>query len=161
MYKCFCTKDTYGGDMAEKTTYFVLKEKAVPEVLLKVVAAKKLLATGKCSSVQEATEQVGISRSSFYKYKDDILPFHEDTKGKTVNMVIQLEDEPGILSVVLDEMAHFHVNILTIHQTIPVGGFATLTISVDVLEDSGDFSDLVSTIENVKGVHYVKILARE
>lgn len=147
--------------MAEKTTYFVLKEKAVPEVLLKVVAAKKLLETKKCDSVQEATESVGISRSSFYKYKDDIFPFHEDTKGKTVNMVIQLEDEPGILSSVLDEMAHFHVNILTIHQSIPVGGFATLTISVDVLEDSGDFSDLVSAIENVNGVHYVKILARE
>ncbi len=147
--------------MAEKTTYFVLKEKAVPEVLLKVVAAKKLLDTGKCESVQEATEQVGISRSSFYKYKDDIFPFHEDTKGKTINMVIQLEDEPGILSSVLDEIAHFRVNILTIHQSIPVNGFATLTLSVDVLEDSGDFSDLVSAIENVVGVHYVKILARE
>ncbi len=147
--------------MAEKTTYFVLKEKAVPEVLLKVVAAKKLIATGKCDSVQEATETVGISRSSFYKYKDDIFPFHEDTKGKTINMVIQLEDEPGILSSVLDEIAHFHVNILTIHQSVPVNGFATLTISVDVLEDSGDFSDLVSAIENVEGVHYVKILARE
>ncbi|MBR4708189.1 MAG: ACT domain-containing protein [Pseudobutyrivibrio sp.] len=147
--------------MAEKTTYFVLKEKAVPEVLLKVVEAKKLLATGKSDSVQEATETVGISRSSFYKYKDDIFPFHEDTKGKTINMVIQLEDEPGILSGVLDEMAHFHVNILTIHQSIPVNGFATLTISVDVLEDSGDFTELISAIEAVEGVHYVKILARE
>lgn len=147
--------------MAEKTTYFVLKEKAVPEVLLKVVAAKKLIDTGKCDSVQEATEQVGISRSSFYKYKDDIFPFHEDAKGKTVNMVIQLEDEPGILSRVLEEMAHFHVNILTVHQSIPVNGFATVTISVDVLEDSGDFSELVNSIENVEGVNYVKILARE
>ena len=147
--------------MAEKTTYFVLKEKAVPEVLLKVVAAKKLIDTGKCDSVQEATEQVGISRSSFYKYKDDIFPFHEDAKGKTVNMVIQLEDEPGILSKVLEEMAHFHVNILTVHQSIPVNGFATVTISVDVLEDSGDFSELVNSIENVGGVNYVKILARE
>ena len=147
--------------MAEKTTYFVLKEKAVPEVLLKVVEAKKLIDTGKCDSVQDATELVGISRSSFYKYKDDIFPFHEDTKGKTINMVIQLEDEPGILSSVLDEIAHFRVNILTIHQSIPVNGFATLTLSVDVLEDSGDFSDLVSAIENVSGVHYVKILARE
>lgn len=147
--------------MAEKTTYFVLKEKAVPEVLLKVVAAKKLLDTGKVESVQDATEQVGISRSSFYKYKDDIFPFHEDAKGKTINMVIQLEDEPGILSRVLEEIAHFHVNILTIHQSIPVNGFATLTLSVDVLEDSGDFSDLVTAIEAVDGIHYVKILARE
>ena len=80
--------------MSEKTTYYVLKEKAVPDVLLKVVAAKKLIEEKKCS-VQEATEIIGISRSSFYKYKDDINPFHEDTKGKTVNVVIQLLDGYG------------------------------------------------------------------
>ena len=147
--------------MADKTTYYVLRERAVPEVLLKVVEANKLIETKKCASVQEATERVGISRSSFYKYREDIFPFHEDTKGKTVNMVIQLEDEPGILSKVLEAMAQFHVNILTVHQSIPVNGFATVTISVDVLEDSGDFSELVDYIEQTEGVHYVKILARE
>ena len=83
--------------MSEKTSFFVLKEKAVPEVLLKVVEAKRLLDSGKMTSVQDATEVVGISRSSFYKYKDDIFPFHENAKGKTVTMVIQLDDEPGIL----------------------------------------------------------------
>ncbi len=31
-------------------------------------------------TVQEATDQGGISRSSFYKYKDDIFPFHENAK---------------------------------------------------------------------------------
>ena len=147
--------------MSEKDKYYLVKEKAVPEVLLKVIEAKRLLDSGKAVTIQEAAEQLGISRSSFYKYKDDIFPFHEDAKGKTVNMVIQLEDEPGILSRVLEEMAHFHVNILTVHQSIPVNGFATVTISVDVLEDSGDFSELVNSIENVGGVNYVKILARE
>ena len=67
--------------MSEKTSFFVLKEKAVPEVLLKVVEAKRLLDSGKMTSVQDATEVVGISRSSFYKYKDDIFPFHENAKG--------------------------------------------------------------------------------
>lgn len=33
-------------------------------------------------TVQEAAEQVGLSRSSFYKYKDDILPFSDNTRGK-------------------------------------------------------------------------------
>ena len=54
--------------MKEKGQYYVLKEKAVPEVLLKVVEAKRLIESGKIASVQEATEKVGISRSSFYKY---------------------------------------------------------------------------------------------
>ena len=106
--------------MAEKTKYFVLKKKAVPEVLLKVVEAKRLLDSGKAASVQEAAENVGISRSSFYKYKDDIFPFHDNAKGKTITMVIQLDDEPGLLSVVLRIVADYHANILTIHQSIRI-----------------------------------------
>ena len=147
--------------MSDKTTYFVLKEKAVPEVLLKVVEAKRLLDSGRCVSVQEATEQVGISRSSFYKYKEDIFPFRENVRGKTITMVIQLEDEPGVLSEILQTVAKYHANILTIHQSIPVNGVASLTLSVDVLSDTGDVSDMVETMEKTQGIHYVKILARE
>ena len=147
--------------MAEKTKYFVLKQKSVPEVLLKVVEAKRLLDSGKAVSVQEAAENVGISRSSFYKYKDDIFPFHDNAKGKTITMVIQLDDEPGLLSVVLRIVADYHANILTIHQSIPVNGIASLTLSVDVLNETGDISQMVDTIEQQQGIHYLKILARE
>ena len=147
--------------MAEKTKYFVLKKKAVPEVLLKVVEAKRLLDSGKAASVQEAAENVGISRSSFYKYKDDIFPFHDNANGKTITMVIQLDDEPGLLSVVLRIVADYHANILTIHQSIPVNGIASLTLSVDVLNETGDISQMVNTIEEQQGIHYLKILARE
>lgn len=147
--------------MAEKTKYFFLKKKAVPEVLLKVVEAKRLLDSGKAASVQEAAENVGISRSSFYKYKDDIFPFHDNAKGKTITMVIQLDDEPGLLSVVLRIVADYHANILTIHQSIPVNGIASLTLSVDVLNETGDISQMVNTIEEQQGIHYLKILARE
>ena len=147
--------------MAEKTKYFVLKKKAVPEVLLKGVEAKRLLDSGKAASVQEAAENVGISRSSFYKYKDDIFPFHDNAKGKTITMVIQLDDEPGLLSVVLRIVADYHANILTIHQSIPVNGIASLTLSVDVLNETGDISQMVNTIEEQQGIHYLKILARE
>ena len=147
--------------MADKTSYFVLKEKAVPEVLLKVVEAKRLIDSGKALSVQEATEAVGISRSSFYKYKDDIFPFHENEKGKTITMVIRLDDEPGLLSAVLKTIADFHANILTIHQSIPVNGIASLTLSVDVFPETGDAGRMVSAIEAVPGIDYVKILAKE
>jgi len=133
----------------------------VPEVLLKVVEAKRLLDSGKAVSVQEAAENVGISRSSFYKYKDDIFPFHDNAKGKTITMVIQLDDEPGLLSVVLRIVADYHANILTIHQSIPVNGIASLTLSVDVLNETGDISQMVDTIEQQQGIHYLKILARE
>ena len=147
--------------MKEKGKYFVLKQKAVPEVLLKVVEAKRMLDSDPSMTVQEATDRLGISRSSFYKYKDDIFPFHDNAKGKTITMVIQLDDEPGLLSVVLRIVADYHANILTIHQSIPVNGIASLTLSVDVLNETGDISQMVDTIEQQQGIHYLKILARE
>ena len=52
-----------GVYMEEQTKYFVLKQKAVPEVLLKVVEAKKLIESERAITIQEATEKVGISRS--------------------------------------------------------------------------------------------------
>lgn len=148
-------------DMKEKTKYFVVREKAVPEVLLKVVEAKRMLDTKRAGTVQEAADQVGISRSSFYKYKDDIFPFHDTAKGRTITLVIQLDDEPGLLSVVLKTVAEFHANILTIHQSIPINGIASLTLSVDVLPQTGDVAEMLEHIEEQEGIHYVKILARE
>ena len=91
--------------MEEQTKYFVLKQKAVPEVLLKVVEAKRLIDSERALTIQEATEKVGISRSSFYKYKDDIFPFYENAKGRTITMVLQMDDEQGLLSDLLHIVA--------------------------------------------------------
>lgn len=145
----------------EKKKYYVVKERAVPEVLLKVVEAKKLLDSGKVQTVQEAAEKMDISRSSFYKYKDDIFPFHEEARGKTITFIIQMDDEPGLLSVVLGAIARFHGNILTIHQSIPINGVAMLTLSVDILPGEGDIEAMVEEIEQSDGIHYLKILGRE
>ena len=147
--------------MEEKNRYYVVTKKAVPEVLLKVVEAKRLLESAKASTVQEAADMVGISRSSFYKYKDDIFPFHDNAKGKTITFMIQMDDETGLLSDVLHIVADYHANILTILQSIPVNGIASLTLSVDVLNETGDISQMVDTIEQQQGIHYLKILARE
>ena len=147
--------------MADKSQYFVVKQKAVPEVLLKVVEAKKLLDTRKAATVQEAADQVGISRSSFYKYKDDIFPFHENARGKTITFVIQMNDQPGLLSDVLKVVAEHRAHILTIHQSIPINGMASTTISVDVLPDTGNMSEMMEMIESKEGVQHLKILGGE
>ena len=150
-----------GMGMEERTKYFVLKQKAVPEVLLKVVEAKRLLESEKAMTVQEASDRVGISRSSFYKYKDDIFPFHDNAKGRTITLVLQMDDERGLLSDILHIVAVYKANIFTIHQSIPVGNLASLTLSVEVRPDTGDISRMVEEMEAQKGIHYVKIIARE
>jgi len=152
-----CGKKT----MKETTKYYVVKEKAVPEVLLKVIEAKKLMETRKAVTIQEAVDLVGISRSSFYKYKDDIFQFHDNSQGTTLTMTFNIDDEPGVLSDVLKSIADFGANILTIHQSIPINGIAALSLSIQVLQTTGDISHMLDVLEMQAGVHQVKILAKE
>ena len=74
--------------MDENIKYYVVKQKALPEVLLKVAQANQLIET-KGISVADATEQVGISRSSYYKYKEDIFPFRDNVKEKQSHLSFQ------------------------------------------------------------------------
>ena len=147
--------------MGETTKYFVVKQKAIPEVLLKVVEARRLLESEKVLTIQEAVDAVGISRSSFYKYKDDIFPFHDNSQGTTITLTFQMDDEPGILSDVLKIIAEYRANILTIHQSIPINGIASLTLSIQVLQTTGDISRMIEQLEGQTSVHHVEILAKE
>lgn len=143
--------------MAETAGYYVVKERALPDVLLKVVEAKRLIDSEKVESVQEAVDRLGISRSSFYKYKDDIFPFHDTAQGKTITLTFQMDDEPGRLSRLLKIVGDFGANILTIHQSIPVNGVVSLSLSVQVLETTGDVSRMVSMMEQQQGVRHVTV----
>ena len=147
--------------MQKKSDYYVVKQKAIPEVLLKVVEAKKLLESGKAATIQDAVEKVDISRSSFYKYKDDIFPFHDNAQGTTITLSMSIDDEPGLLSMVLQTIAEYKGNVLTIHQTIPINGVASLTLTVDLLPITKDVSSMIEHIESQPGIHYLKILAQE
>ena len=143
------------------STYYLVKDKAIPDVLLKVVEAKKLLETGKAESIRDAAEEVGISRSSFYKYKDDIFLFHDNLKGQTITLVILVDDRTGLLADILSVIAHYNANILTIHQSIPINGTTSISISLEIRAGTGDVSSMIGEIEKQEGIHKVKIAGRE
>lgn len=156
-------EDAHGQrvQMTDPNTYYLVKKRALPEVLLKVAQAKVLFESEKVQSVQEAVDAVGISRSSFYKYKDDISMFHDDTQGKTITLTFQMDDRPGLLSELLQIIAVHGANILTIHQSIPINSVASLSISVQVLQTTQDVAKMIEEMESKEGVYHVKILAKE
>ena len=147
--------------MEEEGRYFVVRRKAVPEVLLRVVETKRLLRANRGMSVSEATEQTGISRSSFYKYKDDIFPFGDSASGQRITLSIDILDEPGLLADLLAAVARSQANIITIHQSIPLNGMATVSLSLEVRQETGDLSGMVEEMEGLRGVREVTILSRE
>ena len=147
--------------MNNESDYFVVRTKALPTVLKKVVEVKSILENEKGVSIAEATEKAGISRSSFYKYKEDIFPFYDSSKGTTVTLVMQMHDELGFLSKICSKISEYRANILTIHQSIPVNSIATLTVSIEIREDTSDVNAMIQDIESWPNIQYVKIIAQE
>ena len=87
--------------------------------------------------------------------------YGDNAQGKTITLTFQMEDKPGLLADVLKIVAAYGANILTIHQSIPINGIATLTLSVEILPEAGDAEDMIGQMEQQTGVHYLKILGRE
>ena len=135
---------------------YLVRKRAVPETLLKVVEVNRLLSAGKVKTIQEAVDRVGISRSSYYKFKNDIEEFHSSMAGMTLTLSMEISDETGILSDILREIADFGANILTIHQSIPIGGMASVSISMQVLKSSENVSGLLENLERLSGIRKIR-----
>ena len=136
--------------------FYLVRKRAVPETLLKVVEVNRLLSAGKVKTIQEAVDRVGISRSSYYKFKNDIEEFNSSMAGMTLTLSMEISDETGILSDILREIADFGANILTIHQSIPIGGMASVSISMQVLKSSENVSGLLENLERLSGIRKIR-----
>ena len=145
--------------MGKTPGYFIVEAGALPEIFLKVAEAKRLLETGEAETVHQAAQQVGISRSAFYKYKDAVRPFNDMLHGRIVTFQFLLKDEPGVLSAVLNIFAQTGGNILTINQSIPANGCAAVTISAETSEMAESLEGLIGRAEAVEGVIKFEILA--
>ena len=139
--------------------YYIVEAAALPEVFLRVAEVKRMLATGETDKVSEATRRVGISRSAFYKYKDSILPFQNMMAGRIITFQVLLQDTAGLLSQLLQIFSQAGANILTINQTIPTNGVATITISAETMQLVCPLEELLSQLSAHSGVYKAEILA--
>lgn len=147
--------------MKEKHPFYVINGSVLPEVFLKVVEVKSLLEKNKMLTVQEATERVGISRSSFYKYKDAIMPFYEKGKSQAITVLIHLQDEAGRLSDVLNYIAAAGGNVLTINQMIPMNGIAIINLCIQTSRMEMGVDKLIEELTELNGVNEIQVLARD
>ena len=147
--------------MSESTEYYIVRARSVPEVLRGVARANQLLASGKVRTVNEAAELAGISRSSYYKFKDDIEEFHDSMSGMNITLFCEINDETGILASLLGIISDCNANILTIHQSIPINGVADLSISLQIRDNTEDISQMIRKIEALGGVRKIRIMGRD
>ena len=145
--------------MEQQAKFYIVDSSLLPEVFLKVAEAKWLLETGEATTVNEAARATGISRSAFYKYRDAIAPFQNLMAGRILTFQFILRDVTGLLSSILTIFAQFGANILTINQTIPTNGCASVTISAETTNMSSGVEDMLRSLEAIDGVLKAEILA--
>jgi chorismate mutase len=145
---------------SQQPSFYLVREDILPEALIKTFEAKALLSKGECTTVNEATEKVGISRSAYYKYKDGIFPLHRMDRDWIVTISMEMEHRSGVLSHVLSLVAAFHGNVLTIHQTIPLQGVAHVTLSVEMNPAGESVDAMVHAIRSVEGVRRTLVIGQ-
>ncbi|MBZ4683466.1 MAG: chorismate mutase [Fusobacteriaceae bacterium] len=141
--------------MKKKKEYFIVDREILPTSIQKVIEVNDLIQSEKISKY-EAIQKVGISRSTYYKYKDYIRPFFESGRDTVFNLYLLMDDHPGILSSILDVIAKSNLNILTIIQNIPIDNLAAATISLQAREEK--LRDIEITLEEIRGIDGVKDL---
>ena len=125
----------------------------LPEVFLKVVRAKELLASGEARNISAATRSVGLSRSAFYKYKDCI--FDSENGRELITVMATLRDETGALQSLLAAISAAGASIVTINQSTPENGAAlvAVTIRTDTMQMTPDeLAAMLSRQSTVVGV---------
>ena len=141
--------------------YLIVEKSALPDYFIKVVEARRLLQSGVYTQVIDAVHAAGISRSTYYKYKDKILETSQLTVGRKASLMLQLNHRAGMLSKVINTLSGCNANILTITQSLPIHGKASIMLSIDLSQLSRSVDDMVNALCAIDGVEQVRLLAVE
>lgn len=141
--------------------YLIIHKSILPDYYEKVLAAKRLLESGKVREVSEAARQAGISRSTFYKYRDFVIEPSELTIGRKAVLSMMLSHERGMLSAALNKLSQYQLNILTITQSLPIHAQANVTLSLDISDLDLPLAQVLETLETMDGINQVRLLALE
>ena len=140
--------------------YYIIRKEVLPEVFEKVVYAKQLLFSNQCKTVNEATKLAGISRSAFYKYKDDVSVYVEKGDQHILTLNLILSDKKGNLSGLLTLLSNFGASILTINQNIPSDDIAPVSVSMTTQDLICTVDELINAIKATDGVLRVDIVTK-
>ncbi len=143
----------------QTSKYFLVASEVLPDVILKVAEANRMLRAGEARTAQEAAKAVGISRSAFYKYRGAVQPFSDMRTEHIVTFYALLKNRPGVLSNVLSIFAASGANILTINQSIPTNGCAAVTVSAETSPMDESVERLIADAAALDGVVRFEILA--
>ena len=143
------------------SSYLIVHKSILPDYYEKVLECRRLMESGKVREVSQAVKQVGISRSTYYKYKDFIFEPSDLTGSRTAAFSMMLDHTPGVLSALLKRISEFNASVLTIAQSPPIHDKASVTVSLDVTNLGDSIDALTKSLEELPGLDNLRLLAIE
>ena len=144
-----------------KGDYLIVHKKILPMYYEKVLEARKLLESGAERDVSAAVRAVGISRSTYYKYKDYIYSPDNGEMGRKAVISMLLSHEIGVLSTALNKLSAMGVNVLTISQNLPIRDIASVLMTLDVSKMEISTEETLRILADIPGVENVSLVAIE
>ena len=138
--------------------WLLIYKKVLPSYFEKVMVIKERVNMGE--NISEACKSLGLSRSTYYKYKD-FVNRPSNNNGKHIILSLKLIDEPGALSSILNEVASRNANIVAINQEMPIHNIAFVTLTISVTEMSISINELVTCLKKFNNVVDVMLVAVE
>ena len=135
----------------EEKTFYIVDANDLPEVFKKVILAKEFIENGTAKNTSTAIKMADLSRSAFYKYKDSVYK-SKHTDPEKVEIQAVLIDRAGILSAVSNVLSQSDANIITVNQTEPKSGLATVSFVIGIDKLKKPLESLVKNIESLDGV---------
>ena len=141
--------------------YLIVDKALLPSYCEKVSLAKELLEEGKAADVSEAVRMVGISRSTFYKYRDMVRDISTVSMGRHAIISMMMSHSVGTLSTVLNIISHYGYSVWTITQNPPVDSRANGVITLELGEDAGSLDSMLRDITEAPGLSRVQLLGMD
>lgn len=149
------------GMQVTDKNFYIISEDILPEPIYKTLLVKEIMVKGEAKTVNEAVKIIGISRSVYYKYRDGIFGFYEATEKRIVTLSLLLDHQSGVLSNILNMVAKYGGNILTINQGIPLQGVANASISMETMELSINLLELINRVNEISGVRKIEMICKD
>lgn len=141
--------------------FMIVHKSILPDYFEKVIEAREMLERLEVRTVTEAVKRTGISRNTYYKYKDFIYPFVSDRAVRKAVFSLILKDEAGVLTSVLKTVSDHEASILTISQAVPIHAKANVLLSLDISKMTKTLEELRIDLTKLKDVTSVHLDAVE
>ena len=137
--------------------FLIIDKSIFPEHFGMIIEIKELINNG--YKISDACKKVGLSRSTFYKYKDYVF-LTNGLNSKKANILVKMK-EKGSLIELLTLLEELNIKVLNIHKETLVNGIQEVFLTLSTNNIIMDYNDVIKDVRRIKDIKEVLLLGSE